>query len=570
MLATIQRNAIFNWRTAMPSAKIILIGDDPGVADAAEELGCSHLGNIPVNRFGTPFLNAIFRMGQEASSTPLVCYINTDILLPDSFFSAVATVRSRFDNFLMIGRRWNANIPEKLDFGPGWNERLERIRRERGVLFTPDAIDYFIFPHGRFLDMPDFTIGRFAWDNWILRAAASTGMELVDATEAVPVIHQNHTYGHVQQAEPDGTRIQSPEIQENQRLLFDSFPDTNARNSSTCSAAWTLTPEGLKRTSIRERFRWYLLTWFHGVRLQCKDCVFRLGGERTLQKIITLKRKILPAQAAYEVVPQTMPFFIISYNRLSYLTVLIDWLEKAGHTNIIIVDNASTYPPLVKFLHESRHRVERLEKNYGHLAVWQCGRFDDILHRTLYGVSDCDIVPDEHCPFDAVAHCSRLLLRCNNLTKVGLSLRIDDIPDRYSEKKMVVAWEEQFWESRFPHEPLYDAMIDTTFAIYRPGIFPDTDDWWRSGRTSPPYTGRHLTWYEDSCSPDEETSYYRNSLNASDSHWSSDTETLRNECHKLRVKILALEQENRILRQKWSSVLYVLVRKVWRVLTGKS
>ena len=42
---------------------------------------------------------------------------------------------------------------------------------------------------------------------------------------------------------------------------------------------------------------------------------------------------------------------------------------------------------------------------------------------------------------------------------------------------------------------LYEAPIDTTFAMYKPNSFGGY--WLKSLRTNFPYLARHLTWYDD-------------------------------------------------------------------------
>ena len=45
-----------------------------------------------------------------------------------------------------------------------------------------------------------------------------------------------------------------------------------------------------------------------------------------------------------------VPFFIISFNNLTYLKNTIKSLEKYNITNICIIDNNSDYPPLIDYL----------------------------------------------------------------------------------------------------------------------------------------------------------------------------------------------------------------------------
>lgn len=224
---------------------------------------------------------------------------------------------------------------------------------------------------------------------------------------------------------------------------------------------------------------------------------------------------------------KNIDIFIISYNRLSYLRSLIEWLEKAGFENIHIVDNCSTYRPLVDYLKSSKHKVHILEKNYGHLAVWKCGKFKDIINRSRYIVTDCDVLPIKECPSEVVGYFSDLLDKYGNYTKVGFSLRIDDIPMCNASRNTIINWEKQFWQKRISND-VFDASIDTTFAMYNPGIYPESKKWWKSLRTDFPYMAMHLPWYEDTSNLNKENVFYQNSIDPNFSFWSiNDLEMLK-------------------------------------------
>ena len=61
-------------------------------------------------------------------------------------------------------------------------------------------------------------------------------------------------------------------------------------------------------------------------------------------------------------------------HRLGVMQRLIDWLLNAGYRNVIILDNASTYPPLLEYYaaleRDSRLRIILLGKNLGFKALW--------------------------------------------------------------------------------------------------------------------------------------------------------------------------------------------------------
>lgn len=214
-----------------------------------------------------------------------------------------------------------------------------------------------------------------------------------------------------------------------------------------------------------------------------------------------------------------IPVYIISFNRLSYLESLVNWLEKSGCQNIHIVDNASTYPPLLDYLARTKHTVHRMEKNYGHTVLFDAPEFKDIVDNQYFVLSDPDVLPIEECPADFMRFLSGVLERFPKATKAGFGLKFDDLPDHYALKETVVKWESAFYEKAIKgiSPALYKAPIDTTFALYRPRKE------WKKGfaeaiRTGFPYQARHLPWYKDLNNLTEEDRFY-NALDAGSGNW---------------------------------------------------
>lgn len=216
---------------------------------------------------------------------------------------------------------------------------------------------------------------------------------------------------------------------------------------------------------------------------------------------------------------KNIPVYVISFNRLSYLESLVNWMEKAGCQNIHIIDNASTYPPLLDYLSKTPHTVHRMEKNYGHTVLFDAPEFKDVVDNQYFVLSDPDILPVEECPADFMRFLSGVLERFPKATKAGFGLKLDDLPDHYALKETVIKWESAFYEKAIKGtEPaLYKAPIDTTFALYRPRKE------WKKGfaeaiRTGAPYTARHLPWYKDLNNLTEEDRFY-NALDTGSGNW---------------------------------------------------
>lgn len=213
-----------------------------------------------------------------------------------------------------------------------------------------------------------------------------------------------------------------------------------------------------------------------------------------------------------------IPVFIIVRDLLTPLQQLVAWLERAGSERIVLVDNESTYPPMVEYLSATPHTVIRCGWNMGQRAPWLSGAVFELAPDEPYVVTDPDIVPDDECPLDAIEHFLELLDAHPGIQRVGFGLRIDDLPDHYGPKHDVVAWETPFWQQEI--EPgLFSAAIDTTFAVTRvsrPASVP-------SIRTGPPYVARHLPWYDDTAHPSDEILYYREHGDRALTHWTRPT-----------------------------------------------
>jgi hypothetical protein len=199
--AVIQRNAIRSWTLLQPRPEILLLGDDEGTKEASEEFGTTYIPDIARSEYGTPLLDSIFQVAQDAASNPLVCYVNSDIILMSDFMAGVKSVADREDIFVLSGQRWNLGVTEPIDFQEDWEETLRARISANGGLHDRTGTDYYVFPKGVYYDIPAFAIGRTAWDQWLLYSARGRGIPLIDGTPQILDIHQNHDYSHGDGAE---------------------------------------------------------------------------------------------------------------------------------------------------------------------------------------------------------------------------------------------------------------------------------------------------------------------------------------------------------------------------------
>jgi hypothetical protein len=143
--------------------------------------------------------------------------------------------------------------------------------------------------------------------------------------------------------------------------------------------------------------------------------------------------------------------------------------------------------------------------NHGHEAFWKLGWH---LHeKERYILTDPDVVPDAGCPLDLVLKMHEVADRIP-FSKVGPGIRIDDLPNHYHLKDLMLRSECKYWDEsrRVPQGDAFFSEIDTTFALYQPwagrwdGVHVRLDF---------PYVVQHVPWYDDSSKPNPEREYYK-------------------------------------------------------------
>jgi hypothetical protein len=213
-IATIQRNAIKSW-TLLPEVEVILLGEETGLAEAAGEWGVKHLRNVKRNASGTPLISSMFQLTRENSNSELLCIINADMILMPDFVEAAKQVKKRRDKFVLLSQRWDLDVTQPLEFSEGWENRLSSMVHRQGSLHRPAGSDFFLFPKSCYIDIPDFTIGRAGWDNWMIYKARKEKWSVIDCTPSVMIVHQNHDYSHLPGGKP---HYEHPDTNENIRL----------------------------------------------------------------------------------------------------------------------------------------------------------------------------------------------------------------------------------------------------------------------------------------------------------------------------------------------------------------
>ena len=209
----IQVNALKSWGLLDPPPTQVLVFADREhegdlAVDFAEEQGFQVVPVLRRSPYCVPLVSDLFSRAQEMAGDGIACYVNADILMDNSLVpgleKAVALAEAqKKDGVLAVCRRWNVHVLDYMEFEEGWREEIWQKVTDQGSLIPPCAIDLFAWKGEVWVNIPDFAIGRYAWDNWLIGNASARGVPVVDVTKVVRIIHQPHQI--VPWEDPDAT-----------------------------------------------------------------------------------------------------------------------------------------------------------------------------------------------------------------------------------------------------------------------------------------------------------------------------------------------------------------------------
>lgn len=225
-----------------------------------------------------------------------------------------------------------------------------------------------------------------------------------------------------------------------------------------------------------------------------------------------------PLDDAGILIKRNIPVVIIGYNLYTYIKDMVTQLEKYT-SDIIIVDNNSSYEPLINYYkNDFKYTLLQQNTNHGHTVCYH--DFVQKLVGDIYLLTDPDLQFNSKLPDDFISVLIDIS-KCFGARKVGFALCIDadDIrTDVFYQGLTIKEWEDNFWRRplEYPINPtmkLYDAAIDTTFCLVNKKSAHES-----MIRIAGDYTCFHLPWHNEFKSrlqPGEHEAYLRNNVSSS-------------------------------------------------------
>lgn len=183
-----QRNALLSWKQITEDVRIVVFGKEASVFCAEH-----NIENRGVKRRnGLPLLSDIFKQSIELAGEDIVCYMNSDVMVGDDFVMVPQQINKKYEEFVIVGQRWDVRIDWEIDFSKDWRTMLQNHARKYAKLHPEWGMDYFIWQGDIYDNIPDFMVGVVGFDNWLVWKAIYDGALVLNATDVISIIHQEH------------------------------------------------------------------------------------------------------------------------------------------------------------------------------------------------------------------------------------------------------------------------------------------------------------------------------------------------------------------------------------------
>lgn len=215
-----------------------------------------------------------------------------------------------------------------------------------------------------------------------------------------------------------------------------------------------------------------------------------------------------------------VPVLVPCFNNPTHCDSMLNQLIGLGFEQITFVDNGSNSEAMILWLAEAEKSgvgVERCEQNLGPIeSVFSLSRLEHL--PTWFCVTDPDLIFNPFLPSDFIS-IMQDEARKYDFPKVGFALDVSQQKTLRKEKfsiggrnVTITEWEIQFWECRLgltsSVDPVFEASIDTTFALYDKQRF-NKAKFLLSLRIAGKFTAVHSPWHVSSNLKSEEQEHYK-------------------------------------------------------------
>jgi len=179
----IQYQAIKSWTLLNPKPDIFLLGNAPGVASIANELGLYHLPNIEQNAS----ISEIAKWLDRVINNTILVYINPNVILTDGFSQTIQDIYNNQEHFLLTGQYRTIQTESVIDFNDTqWQHQL-RVMADKQAMPQRQLQDiYLVFTKQLLKQL--FVLNpnvEYTWEQQLFYAALRKYYPIIDGSPII-------------------------------------------------------------------------------------------------------------------------------------------------------------------------------------------------------------------------------------------------------------------------------------------------------------------------------------------------------------------------------------------------
>jgi len=203
----IQKSAIYSC--LMNDIQIIAPNNEVGLRESSKAFPIKFIEGVQRGRdLGftnqCPVIKDLIIKALPLVETEMVAFINSDIIIYPDFSETLDRIIEKYGyDIFMVGVRRELNLKRVIDSPQNYKEvLLERWMKGNDQNTSSDIFISSKFIFRRIgIDMPEFLLGRFAWDNWMHYFGQRYVSKHYNCTESLPIIHCVHGFDHIKNQE---------------------------------------------------------------------------------------------------------------------------------------------------------------------------------------------------------------------------------------------------------------------------------------------------------------------------------------------------------------------------------
>lgn len=227
-----QRNALLSWLALSKNVEIFVFGSPSAPDDLVSQFRIKNYTVPDWENTGMTRVNDMFKITNRDATNQILAYVNGDIVLSADFAAALSNLT--LERFLMVGQRWDTDYIKPI--GIASLEEIDEFRSHatrQGELRGHSGMDYFAFPRNVYPEPPPLVPGGVWWDGYMVYFLRKHAIPVIDATQDVLAIHQNHSYEQTS----EGKRVldAGPAARNNYTIVT---ADSHHRHMYTLCTTW--------------------------------------------------------------------------------------------------------------------------------------------------------------------------------------------------------------------------------------------------------------------------------------------------------------------------------------------